>query len=643
MKKRKAIAVIVGFAQCYFNNRALQGIIKQAKKLDYDVAIFSVFTLADEKSGHQIGEENIYNLLSSKRFDGYIIVGYSFWAMRSKEEIYSRINSLTDNCAVIIDDRDQHGIKGIMADDIESVEYITSHLIEKHGKKKIYCLTGTQGYIASENRITGYKNAMDKHGLYYNDSYIFYGDYSTGVAEVIAKDIAQGCIERPEAVVCGNDIMAITLANTLIDLGIRVPEDIAVTGYDLVKDALDNTPSITTCSRPDIYVGAQCVCYLHEKITGEKITPDFGETIGSFVSGESCGCRTDSKYAHEYDEVEREYERYYSLYLGGSMQEKLMASKSFNEFIDNLSQNVYLIRGCKRYSLCLNDGWDEFEENDDKYIKEGYSEKVTEVIGWHGYSDIEQGSRFPSDEVFPPLMLEEESPVACYFSPVHFEDRCFGYEVIKFLSDEITPDNILHLWTRGINVALEYVRVHERMQIMYNKVFACSIRDGMTGLYNRRGYELYCTEAFRNAKQKQLKLLIAVADLDNLKYINDTFGHSEGDNALTTLAQALQTCCGNSEYCVRTGGDEFAIVGCYDYDEQTPIYYKSRIEGYLSRYNNVSDKPYNVEASTGFFLGFIDDFETIEQCQEIADMNMYENKKKRKIKRGQALPKKGTD
>lgn len=85
------------------------------------------------------------------------------------------------------------------------------------------------------------------------------------------------------------------------------------------------------------------------------------------------------------------------------------------------------------------------------------------------------------------------------------------------------------------------------------------------------------------------------------------------------------------------------IVGCYDYDEQTPIYYKSRIEGYLSRYNNVSDKPYNVEASTGFFLGFIDDFETIEQCQEIADKNMYENKKKRKIKRGQALPKKGTD
>ena len=81
MKKRKAIAVIIGFAQCYFNNRGLQGIIKQAKKLDYDVAVFSVFTLADEKSGHQIGEENIYNLLSSKRFDGYIIVGYSFWAM----------------------------------------------------------------------------------------------------------------------------------------------------------------------------------------------------------------------------------------------------------------------------------------------------------------------------------------------------------------------------------------------------------------------------------------------------------------------------------------------------------------------------------------------------------------------------------
>ena len=110
-----------------------------------------------------------------------------------------------------------------------------------------------------------------------------------------------------------------------------------------------------------------------------------------------------------------------------------------------------------------------------------------------------------------------------------------------------------------------------------------------------------------------------VADLDNLKYINDSFGHSEGDNAITVAARALQTCCGNGEYCVRSGGDEFIIFGTYDYDNAIPIFYRSRIDGYLARYNSSSEKPYNVGMSTGFFIDYVDDYENIDKCLKIAD------------------------
>ena len=166
--------------------------------------------------------------------------------------------------------------------------------------------------------------------------------------------------------------------------------------------------------------------------------------------------------------------------------------------------------------------------------------------------------------------------------------------------------------------------------MMYNRAFASSIRDAMTGLYNRQGYELYSGDVFGTARDRHLKLLVIVADLDDLKKINDKYGHIEGDNAINVSARALQTCCGNGEYCVRSGGDEFIIFGAYDYDNAIPIFYRSRIDGYLARYNTSVDKPYSVGMSAGFFIDYVDNYDNIDQCLKIADERMYANKASRK-------------
>ena len=63
-------------------------------------------------------------------------------------------------------------------------------------------------------------------------------------------------------------------------------------------------------------------------------------------------------------------------------------------------------------------------------------------------------------------------------------------------------------------------------------------------------------------------LFVLMADLDQLKMINDNFGHMEGDNAITVAANALNTSCDLNEVCARIGGDEYAIVGCGDYTDE---------------------------------------------------------------------------
>ncbi len=630
MKQRKTIAVIVGTTDGFYRNKCLSGIIRQAEALDYNVAIFSVFTITDERTKHQLGEENIYELIKTPDIAGAVFVDYSFWAETVKKKMLDLFRSIPDFKMVVLDNEGIEGYKGILSNDRKGFAAIVDHLIEVHGLKKIYCMTGAEEFPVSHERLAGYRDSMQKHGLEIKEGYEIFGDFWTMAATALAEKLASGEIERPEAVVCGNDKSAVTLTNELINRGINVPGDIAVTGYDLSGESITNDPSVTTCTRPDLHTGERCICELHKMITGTDTQP-LDPDEGIFVSGESCGCRRDVAFAHKFNELDRLEQESESNFRFSTMQESLMAQETYEQFIITIFSRIYLIRNCAAFALCLNKDWNLFRENDNEYIREGYQDEMSEEMYWSIDGTEKRYVPFRSEELFPPDILLDERPVACYFNAVHFEDRCFGYQVVRFRNEEENmPEDIYHTWASSVSVSLEYMRMQERMKLMYNRAFANSIRDGMTGLYNRQGYEMYSKDVFNAAKERGQKLLVIVADLDDLKKINDTYGHGEGDNAITVCARALQTCCGNGEYCVRSGGDEFIIFGTYDYDTAIPIFYRSRIDGYLARYNSSSGKPYHVGISAGFFIDYPDNYENIDQCLKIADERMYANKASRK-------------
>ncbi len=630
MKKRKTIAVVVGTTDGFYRNRSLIGIIRQAKRLDYNIAVFSVFTLTGERTKHQIGEENIYSLLKTSEIAGVVFVDYTFWADEVRQKMLDMFRTMPDLKLVVLDNDGIENYEGILSNDRKGFAAVVDHLIEVHGFKKVYCLTGAEIYPVSHLRLNGYKDSMRAHGLDPKDEYVFFGDFWTMAATDMAEKIASGEIERPEAIACACDKAAVTLANELVERGIDVPGEIAVTGYDLSGEAITNDPSVTTCMRPDIFMGERCICELHRMITGETVEPEDPDE-GFLVCGESCGCHRDVAFAHKYNETDRHEQESASNFRFCSMQESLMAQETFDQLITMIFSRVYLLRGVSAFALCLNKDWNLFREDDSEYIKEGYQDDMFEALFYKIDNGEKRNVPFKKSELFPQDMLLEDTPVTCYFNSVHFEDRCFGYQVIRFENDEFTtPEDIYHSWASAVSVSLEYMRVQERMKLMYNRAFANSIRDGMTGLYNRQGYELYSKQVFETAREKKQKLLVIVADLDDLKKINDTYGHGEGDTAINVCARALQTCCGNGEYCVRSGGDEFIIFGTYDYDNAIPIFYRSRIDGYLARYNASAEKPYHVGMSAGFFIDFTDNYENIDECLKLADERMYANKASRK-------------
>jgi len=179
------------------------------------------------------------------------------------------------------------------ADEYASIYRMTRHMTDEHGCRKLYCLAGVPGHKSSEARLRGFKDACADCGIEIEDKDVFYGWFWKDVPEKLGNDIAAGRIERPEAVICCNDVMAITLIETLTGNGIRVPEDEKVTGFDGEIDSMFCKPSLTTLTGRDNQFGADAVCRLYSIISRTMQEQElFSQSIRY---GRSCGCSNETE------------------------------------------------------------------------------------------------------------------------------------------------------------------------------------------------------------------------------------------------------------------------------------------------------------------------------------------------------------
>lgn len=153
-----------------------------------------------------------------------------------------------------------------------------------------------------------------------------------------------------------------------------------------------------------------------------------------------------------------------------------------------------------------------------------------------------------------------------------------------------------------------------------------SERDELTKLPNRTAYRNAIAKARR---MKELKLCVALLDIDGLKSINDAHGHTAGDHAIQKIAQLLRSTVSQAFIPLRLGGDEFAVLK-FD-NEPNELYEKlCLIEAELDAYNATSGKPYRVAFSYG--LACSRDNESVDDLLQRCDKLMYDRKRQKYIK-----------
>lgn len=161
-----------------------------------------------------------------------------------------------------------------------------------------------------------------------------------------------------------------------------------------------------------------------------------------------------------------------------------------------------------------------------------------------------------------------------------------------------------------------------------------AIGDELTGLANRRGFEMLGERLLAAARRLELPLAVVYADLDNMKPINDQLGHDAGDRAIAEVGRLVEEALRGSDLIARVGGDEFCAV-LVDVDPDSVAGALARVEAALARRNAESDEEFDLSLSLGYETAAPEDERSLWDLAAAADAAMMEAKRARKLERGE--------
>lgn len=248
-----------------------------------------------------------------------------------------------------------------------------------------------------------------------------------------------------------------------------------------------------------------------------------------------------------------------------------------------------------------------------------------EVAYINGKQMVEIGKpdQFATEKMLPFKAFHENRPGQLVFMPLFFKHEHFGYMILEYVREQPM-------------IVYEELRLHLcsalKSSTMMEELKRLSLRDELTGVYNRRGFNTLCNQHFYAAQRNKKSLTLYYADLDGLKIINDTYGHNEGDIAISSAANVLMKTFRKQDIIARVGGDEYIIM-TVDSEKECEDTILARLKENIEDYNARVNKKYDLSISIGFVTYDSLDNILFEDIIREADEKMMEHKKTKKNRR----------
>jgi diguanylate cyclase (GGDEF)-like protein len=609
------ICAFIGDMYRDYSASIIRSIDAYAKKKGHRVDVFGNCSIPTRNPLQVIGYKSILSLPPLHEYDGIILCADTIDQAGLSKELIEELLTDPDVPPIVCIRAEINGFFNVVPDNRAIMHEIAKYVIAKCKTGDIGFVTGRDDLIDSAERRAGFEDAMHEAGYEVTEDKIFHGNYWINQGPQTAEFFIREDGSLPEAIICSNDYEAVTLIDELIQRGYSVPGDTMISGIDNIVEAADHIPSLTTIEISEETL-ADAAMDLLERIYAKENCDLYVNVPGTIVVRESTG---DSDAGRDVYQVLRDLKinkaesiesmREYVL-LSADFEDCLTRENLIKATLKNLKRKVSSVKECYLCRYCENDR-----------LLSGYLDKEGNIIT--------EAVSFPKELLLPEGFLKDNIGTVI-FLPVANKNVVYGYAVL--IVDTAEPG--------FINEKIEFIFMQVGQVInkldLYQKYFGIAdimdlyTKDSLTGLLNRRGFEKKITELFDKEGNKLYDLAVVSIDMDGLKYINDTFGHSSGDESIKQIGKCIYNALNPKEFVARMGGDEFAAVLILSDVGRIGQFIRS-VRNNIKEANSKGKYPYELSASIGTCE--LTAWNNLVECMGEADKAMYLEKKAKKKNR----------
>lgn len=624
MKKR--IAVFTNGFSNEFLESVLTGLHQRAKADGVDIYVFITFCASNDYEMQNKCQLNIFHLPDPNEFDGALMFTNTFNIPDEQERVCARFQRA--GVPMLSLEVDVPGMSCIKSENYQGVRELALHMIEHHNAKKFIYVNGIEGNVENNIRRQALLDVLNEHDIKLVDE--FHCDFGFFTAYMEMKNYLVAGNELPDVVVCANDNMALGINSALTEMDKSVPDDVIVTGFDMINNGQFTFPILATVSRGWDKFGELA----YDKLMRQIENPDerFTEEYHShFVPSESCGCEaSEEAIKNRFTAIRNSHfeslkQSMMDIYFYG-LQIPLSLANRKEDFMEVGMKDVPdLPQLGNDYCICVEPEF--FELDDDEYPERirGYGSDM-DVLYELKNGERRSYSHFDSKELYPGHVHEEGGSDLFLFAPLNYLNYIVGYLAIKN-SPELLYNLTLSRFIKNMDAQLFSMRRHIFSERTNNELKKIYMTDALTGLYNRTGCQKVLYDYISSRKREGLKSILVFADIDRMKTINDVYGHLNGDLAIKATAEVFKKNSPQEWLFGRYGGDEFIAVGPYPEDGSIEDLIK-KISEAMSGEIKAMNLAFILHASIGFAVVEPGDDLTIDAYIDTADKYMYAEKEK---------------
>lgn len=480
---RKIVSLCISRIQDASSYEYAVALNEKISPLGYSLFVYNTCCALDSNTSTLEGQASVFELIDFEITDVLIVY-----------EETLRNNCITDKlirCAkeadipVIVIGGYRPDCVCVNFDHASGFEKIVGHIVNVHKAKKLHFIAGSKNEFYSEQRLDVFRSILENNNIHFSEDMVSYCHFNpVPAAEAAERLISSG--DLPEAIICANDKMAIAVMGVLHKPGIKVPEDVMVTGYDGINEIHFSSPRLTSvfCSYAAL---ADKTAEILPNVINNTQTEKKLFVAPELAVYESCGCLCEKKTntAEYLDLVNSRLYRFQKENLELSeISAKIQCCDNFEQIAALFDDRFIYDMCCLLRKECVDEAVNPLERDTNNSYSNDYMLLLYDNDGTSPFVP----RWFASKDIVPYLDYFMERSRLFIFTALHYLDTPMGYVCFHFSSCDCGNFMKIPQTVNMLNNALGGYRNLRHKHYLMNKIDKMYSTDLLTGLLNRRGF-----------------------------------------------------------------------------------------------------------------------------------------------------------